>query len=830
MATPHVAGGMAIVTQYVEDNFPGLSTRERQAMVDRILMSTATPVIEAGGTYAAVMDQGAGEMNLAKAVTTKAYLTAEGTYSNRPKLELGDDPEKTGVYTLTFTVHNFGTTALNYTIDPSVLLEDIGLLGYMDEAQELPVIIYTGESWDIAAEGDEVLLGDVNGNGTVEIADAVKIARHALELESYDETVCDVNGNGVVENADALLAVRVAMELAEPTYTSAGYVRVDKPDVVTVPAGGETEVTVTLNLTDNCKEYLDEYYTSGAIVNGFIELMPVSEADGVSLTIPFLTYYGDWNYAATVDRGYYYEQYPFNSNNYANTVGFKKGSKKLQRLGEIPFFSKEDEKPALYEYYLADRNAISPNGDGLLDTINLMYMGLLRNAEVRYVVLDTDGNELGVIADYGVCTKGFWDTDTRDQLGVTYGQFPGNYNFSQYNRSDLIVRIEAKLDNNGMHTTNAFSEEASENWKWDIPLHIDTQAPSVSNFSAANGKFTFNVTDEHYVAYVGVFTNNDGNLGDRQGEIAVMETQRGATTAIELSGEANNFVVTYDYAGNIAVYLWNGSTLSPVEVDPNPQPVGNYSDAYIYSYGLNLMQKRWLFFESNDPMNAVYEGEEAPNGESISAAGYDANNGVVYGLEASGKLYRYSGINPQSGKLTGRTQVATVAGADSINEMAFNNADGQLYAISGAANLMTVDVNTGAVTEIGQFGSGVVAMDFDSNGTLWIVDLYGALCSVNLNTGAITQVAETGISALAGQNFYNQSGCLFENTFYWAAIPGAGANAKTLVRFDVTNGAFEELGKIADGTNGLQTTGMFAIPMGNASIAADKLNNVSIAD
>ena len=101
---------------------------------------------------------------------------------------------------------------------------------------------------------------------------------------------------------------------------------------------------------------------------------------------------------------------------------------------------------------------------------------------------------------------------------------------------------------------------------------------------------------------------------------------------------------------------------------------------------------------------------------------------------------------------------------------------------------------------------------------------------VNLNTGAITQVAETGISALAGQNFYNQSGCLFENTFYWAAIPGASANAKTLVRFDVTNGAFEELGKIADGTNGLQTTGMFAIPMGNASIAADKLNNVSIAD
>ncbi len=122
----------------LRDNFPGLSTRERQAMVDRILMSTATPVIEAGGTYAAVMDQGAGEMNLAKAVTTKAYLTAEGTYSNRQKLELGDDPEKTGVYT---SPSPFTTSAPLLLTTPSILpslLEDIGLLGYMDEAQNSP--------------------------------------------------------------------------------------------------------------------------------------------------------------------------------------------------------------------------------------------------------------------------------------------------------------------------------------------------------------------------------------------------------------------------------------------------------------------------------------------------------------------------------------------------------------------------------------------------------------------------------------------------------------------------------------------------------------------
>lgn len=123
---PMLPGGMAIVTQYVEDNFPGLSTREASGNGRSHPHEHRNPRYRSRRHLCCRYGSGRRRMNLAKAVTTKAYLTAEGTYSNRPKLELGDDPEKTGVYTLTFTVHNFGTTALNYTIDPSVLLEDIG--------------------------------------------------------------------------------------------------------------------------------------------------------------------------------------------------------------------------------------------------------------------------------------------------------------------------------------------------------------------------------------------------------------------------------------------------------------------------------------------------------------------------------------------------------------------------------------------------------------------------------------------------------------------------------------------------------------------------------
>lgn len=60
------------------------------------------------------------------------------------------------------------------------------------------------------------LPGDVNGNGKVEIADAVLIARHALELELLDGdalSAADVNGDGNIRIDDAVLVCRIALGL-----------------------------------------------------------------------------------------------------------------------------------------------------------------------------------------------------------------------------------------------------------------------------------------------------------------------------------------------------------------------------------------------------------------------------------------------------------------------------------------------------------------------------------------------------------------------------------------------------------------------------------------
>ncbi len=117
MASPHIAGAMAILTNYVSEVWPNLTGRDKADMVNRLLMSTANPI--AGTSPRA---QGAGIVDVQKAITSNAYITVDG--ARRPKLELGDDPEKTGVYTLSFNIVNYGSTSQTYTARPTILTEN----------------------------------------------------------------------------------------------------------------------------------------------------------------------------------------------------------------------------------------------------------------------------------------------------------------------------------------------------------------------------------------------------------------------------------------------------------------------------------------------------------------------------------------------------------------------------------------------------------------------------------------------------------------------------------------------------------------------------------
>ncbi|MEE0535161.1 MAG: S8 family serine peptidase, partial [Oscillospiraceae bacterium] len=121
MASPHVAGGMAIGQQALKARDASMSGADRKHMTDTLLMSTAHVIYDNDGVPYSPRKQGAGLMSINDAVNTRGYLSVEGM--ERPKLELKDDPAMKGVYTMNFTVHNTGSDTLYYDVTPLVLTD-----------------------------------------------------------------------------------------------------------------------------------------------------------------------------------------------------------------------------------------------------------------------------------------------------------------------------------------------------------------------------------------------------------------------------------------------------------------------------------------------------------------------------------------------------------------------------------------------------------------------------------------------------------------------------------------------------------------------------------
>ncbi|MBQ8323254.1 MAG: leucine-rich repeat protein [Clostridia bacterium] len=152
MATPNLCGIVVLIRQYIKDNFPELTAKQVSVMTNQLLMSTATIIKNEQGNPYSPRKQGAGLASLFNAVTTKAYLTVDG--SDRSKLELLDDPKRTGVYEMQFNVVNLSGSTLSY---------DLSLVGMTESV--------SSSDSDYVAERSQLLGGDcayeVTGAGTL---------------------------------------------------------------------------------------------------------------------------------------------------------------------------------------------------------------------------------------------------------------------------------------------------------------------------------------------------------------------------------------------------------------------------------------------------------------------------------------------------------------------------------------------------------------------------------------------------------------------------------------------------------------------------------------
>ena len=125
MAAPNMCGITVLIRQHVKEKYPELSATEVRDLVEQLCMSTATIANDMKGNPYSPRKQGAGIADIVKSTTTSAYLHLNADGTGKPKLELGDDPYRTGVYTMTLYLKNLSSEAVSYTLGNVTMTESV---------------------------------------------------------------------------------------------------------------------------------------------------------------------------------------------------------------------------------------------------------------------------------------------------------------------------------------------------------------------------------------------------------------------------------------------------------------------------------------------------------------------------------------------------------------------------------------------------------------------------------------------------------------------------------------------------------------------------------
>ena len=221
MACPNLAGVIILMRQYVVENFPDIANDNVKvsALVNQLLMSTADIILNTNGQPYAVRKQGAGLANLMNALNTNAYITTKdetGTVMDKTKIELGDDKAKNGVYTLNFTVNNFGDKDRTYSVGTYVMTEGVSETKTAHGKTTVTEVahILEGAGIKVTVGGTEVSKVSVKAGGTVDVTVTITLTdeNKAYLDESFENgmyvegfvTLTDSDENGVDLNVPYL--------------------------------------------------------------------------------------------------------------------------------------------------------------------------------------------------------------------------------------------------------------------------------------------------------------------------------------------------------------------------------------------------------------------------------------------------------------------------------------------------------------------------------------------------------------------------------------------------------------------------------------------------
>lgn len=544
MAAPQVTGMMAVVMQYIRENDLSVDGLTDRALAQSLLMSTAKPIMDGNsGSYYPVLQQGAGLANVGAAVNAKSYILMDANANDsaadgKVKVELGDDPAKTGEYAFSFTVNNMTGEDVEYVLTADFFTQDLWAI-FLDQWT-------TGLEADVTwlVEGTELETNeadanmDFNGDGAVNTDDAVAILDYITGNLNYitNEYYADFDGNGAVTSRDAYLFLALL-----------------EGSAVTVPAYESVSVTVMVELTD---EKLANY-VNGAYVEGYVYVSALPSDEGVegeTHSIPVLGFYGNWTDPSMYDITGEYLSFEHGYETFYLTMKDADNGKEYI-YGGNPFIADEE--------YMPERDAISvANGD----VLNSLAFTSIRNAgNAMLLVYDAYGNiyvasELGPVQGAYYNVNGEYWNNVVQALNVStlpLERMPEDV--PMY--ISLLLAPELYAEADGSYDWGTLLDTLGNGAWLDLPFAIDNTEPELTGadvytINEDTMTMTVSVQDNQYVAGIALFDKTGEYVYAYEGSKVDVAAGEEVVYELDLSevNGAEFLLQVYDYAGNTTTY------------------------------------------------------------------------------------------------------------------------------------------------------------------------------------------------------------------------------------------------------------------------------------
>ena len=520
MATPNISGVTALLREFVINKFgynPETEALKITETVNRLMMSTADIIIGKNGLPYSVRKQGAGLANLTDSAATNAYILTydkDGSIMDKPKLELGDDAKKEGVYTLNFGIVNFGKDTLSYDLSLYVLAEGVN---ETKTAQGETTV--TEEAYELKGAKVEILsVGGVSHSGNTISVEAGKTVNVSVRITLTNENKRYLNDN--FENG---------------TYVE-GYVvlnNADNTQDLNIPYLAFYGDWSRAPLFD-----LDFYETNADEIDDSIDMLDKNLPDAFA-TRPIGGATGDY---VSYLGSYYFEQNPQN------------------------------------KLIAADRKYISlsnQTANNEINSLRFIWAGMLRNAQRVEIVIteDSTGEVVFTTTDYDI-RKSYGDGGPIRPANIDVEFSAIDMNLKNNTRYTVSMKGYLDYENDGKYTNlnNEFTFPIVTDFS--APVLSDCQFYTEYDRSSKSYRLfaKMAIYDNHYsmalqAGYVGTDSSGSPIFYSFDKYATPIYSEFGSTTYVEyeltdyiddiLAGSYNKnsfTVATYDYAMNSATY------------------------------------------------------------------------------------------------------------------------------------------------------------------------------------------------------------------------------------------------------------------------------------